>query len=214
MWQWAGADRKKSVLYGTGSSLLYMLAIEYLDGRSAEWGWSWADVGANAFGAGLYAGQELSWGEQRLLLKFSSFPKRYKDDLDTRVDDLYGASFQGRLLKDYNAQTYWASGNLKSFLPDSKLPPWLNVAIGYGAEGMFGGFENRAYDKTTGALTFDRRDIKRYRQWFLSPDVDFTKIKTRSAFLKSLFSVMNMVKFPAPALELSGGRFRLKAIAY
>ena len=46
MWQWAGVSHNSSVLLGAGSSLLYMLSIEYLDGRSAEWGWSWPDAGA------------------------------------------------------------------------------------------------------------------------------------------------------------------------
>ena len=43
------------------------------------------------------------------------------------------------MLKDYNAQTYWFSANLKSFFPEIKFTAWLNVAVGYGAEGMFGG---------------------------------------------------------------------------
>src|SRR6476659_6638126 len=45
LWQWAGTGKGTSVLLGSGSSLLYMLSIEYLDGRSAQWGWSWGDVG-------------------------------------------------------------------------------------------------------------------------------------------------------------------------
>ncbi len=214
MWRWAGVSDDKALLYGTGSSMLYMLSIEYLDGRSSQWGWSWADVGSNFLGAGLYAGQELGWKEQRISLKFSSSPKAYDGDLKARVDDLYGSSFLGRLLKDYNAQTYWVSGNLKAFFPKSSVPAWLNVAVGYGAEGMYGGFENVGRNKETGAMTFDRRDIQRSRQWYLAPDVDLTKIKTRSAFLKSVFSALNVLKFPAPALELREGRLRLKAVAY
>jgi hypothetical protein len=214
MWRWAGVSRNKAMWMGTGSSLLYMLSIEYLDGHSAEWGWSWADVGANFFGASLFVSQEALWKEQRIGLKFSSSLKKYKqDDLEQRADDLFGRSFQGRLLKDYNAQTYWLSANLKSFLPHSNLPAWLNIAVGYGVENLFGGYENMARDKN-GILTFDRRDIKRYRQWYLAPDVDFTKIKTNSKVLRTLFSAMNLLKFPAPALELSNGRLHVRAVAY
>ncbi|HEY1022987.1 MAG TPA: DUF2279 domain-containing protein, partial [Flavisolibacter sp.] len=57
LWRWAGVSEKTALWLGTGSSMLYMLSIEYLDGRSAEWGWSWADVGANFTGAALYVGQ-------------------------------------------------------------------------------------------------------------------------------------------------------------
>jgi hypothetical protein len=215
LWRWAGVEDKRALLYGTGTSLLYMLSIEYLDGHSSEWGWSWADVGANTLGASLFAVQELAWGEQKIGFKFSAHHKNYKEsDLKERADKLYGSTFQGRLLKDYNAQTYWLSANIKSFFPKTSLPAWLNVSIGYGADGMFGGFENVARNKADGSVTFDRRDVKRYRQWYLAPDVDFTKIKTGSKLLQSVFSALNVLKFPAPALEFSNGKFRFKAIAY
>lgn len=215
LWRWAGVGNNNALFYGTGSSLLYMLSIEYLDGRSAEWGWSWADAGADVFGAALYASQELRWKEQRIALKFSSHYKNYgEEDLKQRADNLFGKSFQSRLLKDYNAQTYWLSANVKAFFPNATLPAWLNVSVGYGANGMYGGYENVAYNKTTGGLMFDRRDIKRYRQFYLSPDVDLTRIKTKSRFLKSMFSALNVLKFPAPALEFAKGKFRLKAIAF
>jgi hypothetical protein len=215
MWRWAGLDDKKALLYGTGSSLLYMLSIEYLDGHSAEWGWSWGDAGADIFGAALYATQELKWKDQRISLKFSSSPKTYGEpDLEKRADDLFGRSFQSRLLKDYNAQTYWLSANLNSFFPQAKLPEWLNLSVGYGADGMFGGYQNFAQSKTSGQITFDRRDIKRYRQFYLAPDVDLTKIHTKSKLLKSVFSALNVVKFPAPAVEFSNGKLKVKAIAF
>lgn len=214
LWQWAGVSRNKALLLGTGSSLLYLFSIEYLDGHSADWGWSWGDIGANVMGSSLYTSQEMLWKEQRVGIKFSSHYKPYNQpDLHQRTNQLFGRSFQGRLLKDYNAQTYWLSANLYSFYPTSSLPKWLNVGIGYGADGMFGGYENIARDKN-GKVIFDRRDIKRYRQWMLSPDVDFTKIKTRSKFLKTAFSALNVLKFPAPALEFSNGSFKLKALAY
>ncbi len=215
MWRWAGVGEKKAIALGSGSSLLYMLSIEYLDGLSAEWGWSWGDAGADVFGASLYAVQQLGWKEQKISLKFSSSPKNYNEpDLKKRADDLFGASFQSRLLKDYNAQTYWLSANIKSFFPQTTLPGWLNISFGYGAEGMFGGYENVAKNKTDGAVTFDRRDIQRYRQFFLAPDVDLTKIKVKSKFLQSVFSAVNVLKFPAPAIELSNGKLKLKALAY
>lgn len=114
-WKWAGVKDKTSVFLGSGSSLLYMLSIEYLDGRSAEWGWSWGDVTADVSGSLLFSLQQLGWKEQRILLKFSSHPKKYDPSLKDRTNDLFGSSFPERLLKDYNAQTYWLSFNLHSF---------------------------------------------------------------------------------------------------
>lgn len=213
LWRWAGVNEKKSVFFGTGTSLLYLLSIEYLDGRSAEWGWSWADVAADFSGSILFSGQELGWKQQKIQLKFSSHRKSYGGSLNDRANDLFGKDFYERLLKDYNAQTYWLSFNINSFLKKNNFPDWLNISIGYGADGMFGGYENRAYDKN-GNVTFDRRDIQRYRQWYLAPDIDLTKIKTNSRVLRTAFFVLNSFKFPAPALEFSNNRLKLRGLAF
>jgi uncharacterized protein YfiM (DUF2279 family) len=214
MWQWTGLKPTTSVVLGTGSSLLYLLSVEYLDGRSAEWGWSWPDVLADFSGAGLFAVQEMVWKQQKIQLKFSSHYKKYPDpQLQQRANQLFGKSFSERLLKDYNAQTYWLSFNLKKLIPASSLPQWLNVSVGYGASGMFGGYENVARDKN-GNITFDRRDIKRFRQWFLSPDIDLTRIRTKSHFLKTVFSVFNVLKLPSPAIEYSNGRMKVKPLVF
>lgn len=207
MWQWAGLDRKRSVLLGSMSSTAYMFAIEYLDGRSAQWGWSWGDVGANILGGALYASQELIRESQPILLKLSTRPLNYPDDLQDRANQLFGSRFFSRLLKDYNAQTYWLSINANAFLPETRFPQWLNIALGYGAQHMMGGFQNTAYD-TAGNVVFNRTDLKRYRQYYFSPDIDFTKIKTNKKGLKILLSLMNMIKLPAPALELSNGKLK------
>jgi uncharacterized protein YfiM (DUF2279 family) len=208
VWKWAGMNDRQSVLLGTGTSLAYMLSIEYLDGRSAEWGWSWPDAAADLFGATLFASQALVWKDQKISLKFSSFQKNYKPAaLEQRANDLFGSSFQERLLKDYNAQTYWLSMNLHSTLGIRGLPAWLNLAIGYGADNMFGGYQNLAYDKE-GNIVFDRQDLKRSRQWYLSPDIDLAKIKTKSRFLRTTFSLLNIIKIPAPSIELNNGKLK------
>ena len=106
------------------------------------------------------------------------------------------------MLKDYNGHTYWASSNLYSFF-GGKIPRWLNMAIGYHAEGMYGGFENKWTDENGEVV--DRTDIRRTRHWVLSPDIDWTKIHTRKKSIKALFLIMNMIKLPAPAISISRG---------
>ena len=214
LWRWTGMDRKKRIWIGGMSGAFYQTVIEVLDGFSAEWGWSWGDFGANILGSGAFVAQELAWDEQRIKLKFSFHKKNYADaTLDLRNDKLFGKSSAERMLKDYNGQTYWASASLRSFLPRSKLPAWLSLSLGYGAEGMFGGRENIARDDN-GAIIFSRPDIKRYRQWYLAPDIDWTKIKTDKKGLKFLFTVLSAFKFPAPALEFSKGKLRGHAIYF
>ena len=214
MWRWAGMERKKRIWIGGMSGAVYQTVIEVLDAHSDGWGWSWGDFSANILGSGSLVAQELAWDEQRIRFKFSFHKKNYADPtLDQRSDKLFGNSLAERMLKDYNGQTYWASANLKSFFSNSKLPDWLSVAVGYGAEGMFGGTENIGKDDN-GNIIFNRPDIKRYRQWFLSPDIDLTKIRTNKKGVRFLFTILSAFKFPAPSLEYGNGKFRLHALHF
>ena len=78
---------------------------------------------------------------------------------------------------------------------------------------MFGGTKNLAIDKN-GNVTFDRRDIQRYRQWYLAPDIDLTKINSKSKVVKVLLFVANSFKFPTPSLEFSKGSFKAHWITF
>ncbi|MEJ7586491.1 MAG: DUF2279 domain-containing protein [Ferruginibacter sp.] len=214
LWRWTGIDRKKRIWYGGLSGAFYQTIVEILDGFSAQWGWSWGDFGTNILGSGALIAQELAWDDQRIKLKFSFHKKNYKDgQLDARANKIFGKSITERFIKDYNAQTYWASANLRAFFPKSNLPPWLSVAVGYGSEGMFGARSNTAKEEN-GVINFDRRDIQRYRQWYISPDIDFSKIKTKKKGVKILFTVLSGFKFPAPSLEFSKGKFKLNALHF
>ena len=214
LWRWTGVSRKKRIWYGGLSGPVYHTVIEALDGYSAEWGWSWGDIGANFAGSGLLIAQELAWDEQRIQFKFSFHRKSYSDlTLNHRSNKIFGSSTAERFLKDYNGQTYWLSANVHSFFPASKWPKWLNIAVGTGAEGLFGANDNVGKDDI-GNINFNRPDIKRYRQWYLSPDIDLTKIKTNKKALKLAFRLLNIVKIPLPALEFSNGSFKVKAIGF
>ena len=63
-------------------------------------------------------------------------------------------------------------------------------------------------------IIFEREDIRRYRQWYLSPDIDFTKIKTNKKGLRVLFFALTAFKFPAPSLEFSKGTFKVNAVHF
>lgn len=207
MWRWTGIKDKKAIWLGGISGVAYLSIIEILDGFSAEWGFSTGDMLMNIAGAGLYVSQELGWKEQRIQLKMSYYPYSYDSQDKSRALDLFGESTAEKILKDYNAQTYWLSANIHSFFPDSRIPRWLNLSLGYNGRVMLGGTENIWTDEA--GNTIDRSEVERYRRFFLSVDVDLTRIPTRSKFLRSVFSVVNMIKVPAPALEWdSRGKFR------
>jgi uncharacterized protein YfiM (DUF2279 family) len=208
LWRWTGISRNKRIWIGGMSGAVYQTAIEVLDGFSDEWGWSWGDFAANIAGSGLLVAQELAWDEQRIQMKWSFNRKRYDDpQLNERSNELFGKSLAERGLKDYNGQTYWLSTRLQPFFPKSRIPAWLQISVGTGVEGLFGGYENIGKNDQ-GLVSFDRTDIRRRRQWYLAPDVDLTRIKTNKKGIKVALQILNIIKFPTPSLEYSSGSFR------
>ena len=200
---WSGVSQKNQLIYGATLGFTFLTAVEVLDGYSAEWGFSWSDMAANAAGTGLYVGQELLWDEQRITLKYSFHQTKYASQ---RPDKL-GNGFFEEFLKYYNGQTYLLSANIHSFFKDSKVPKWLNVAVGYGAEGMLVG-DNESVDNL--GIT-----QKPKRQFYLSLDVDLSRIKTNSHLLKSILEVLNVIKVPFPALELdSNGKLKAHPVYF
>lgn len=193
--RWAGMSEKQAIWYGGATGLVAMTTVEFFDGLSAAWGASPTDLAANTVGTAMFISQQLLWHEQRIRPKFSYHPSpyaKYRPDL-LGNDDLL------RILKDYNGQTNWFSINIYSFLKkSSKFPPWLDVSLGYGAKGMIGAYSNPPSYKGK-ALPF----FHRIPQFYLSVDVDWTRIKTNSGFLRILFKTLSFIKLPAPALEFN-----------
>jgi hypothetical protein len=194
MLQWSGATKKQQLLYCSGLGFAFLTVVEVFDGFSAEWGASPGDMIANASGTALYVSQELLWKEQRITPKFSFHSTKYA----TLRPAVLGSNLPENILKDYNGQTYWFSFNLYSFFKNSKIPKWLNLALGYGAEGMVSG-NNENTTIVSGV------NIQKTRQFYLSLDVDLTKIETKSHLLKTFFSVFNTLKIPAPTVEYAPG---------
>jgi hypothetical protein len=202
---WAGYHKKKQLLIGGMSGFAYMSAIEIMDGYSDGWGFSWGDMAANSLGSGLAIGQKIWWNEQRIQLKYSFRKSEYAQ----YRTNLLGKSFSEEILKDYNGQTYWLSVNPSAFMKkESKFPKWLNVAFGYGGDGMIGAFYNNVVVMDENGNT---KEFNRYRQYYFSLDADLTRIKTKSKFLKSVFSCINIIKIPFPNMELSEGKLKFNA---
>ena len=200
---WSGVSEKDQLIYGATLGLTFLTVVEVFDGYSEEWGFSWGDMLANASGTGLYVGQELLWKEQRVTLKYSFHQTKYADMRPERL----GENFLEQTLKDYNGQTYWLSANIHSFFKKSKVPKWLNVAVGYGADGMLTGNDE------PDSVLYPNQD--RIRQYYLSLDIDLSRIKTNSRVLKSLLSVVNFVKIPAPTFEInSKGRLKFHSLYF
>ncbi len=214
LWMQNGINKNKSIWIGGLTGAAYQTIIEFLDAYSAQWGWSWGDVGGNIMGSALFTAQELTWKEQRIQIKTSFHKMEYADpELNKRSDMIFGKSLAERALKDYNGQTYWLSANLSSFFPNNKIPKWAMVSVGTGASGMFGARANLAKDNL-GNIIFDRTNISRTRQWYLASDIDLTKIKTKKKSIKALLFVLNSLKFPMPAIEFSSNKVKMRWVGF
>lgn len=201
MMKWAGYKGAKASIIGGAYGFILQTSIELFDGFSEGWGASASDIAANAVGAGLVVGQDLFWGEQRISMKYGYMPSEYA----SKRPNMLGQNFPEKLFKDYNAQTYWLSVNISSFTNNDKIPGWLNFAIGYGGDGLIGGDDNIYVSEGT---YYNMSDIPRYRQYYIAPDIDLTKIKVENKYLRTTLLLLNCIKFPMPALEYSNGSFQ------
>ncbi|RNI30739.1 DUF2279 domain-containing protein [Rufibacter latericius] len=184
----AGVPEKKAIWYGGALGFVLQTPIEYFDGRSPDYGASLSDIAANAAGSLAVITQQLAWGENRIIPKYSFHRTSYA----SMRPNVLGKGFSEEFLKDYNGHTYWFSVDLAKFLPSqSKFPKWLNPAVGFGAEEMV--YNDADANRAIG--------LKAYRQYYLSVDLNWQAIPTHSKFLKSTFYVLSIFKFPAPALE-------------
>lgn len=189
----AGYTRGQSARISAICSFSYMSVIEILDGFSAGWGFSVGDMCANTLGVSLFAANELTGKDDLFSLKMGFHPTEYAQ----YNPSLLGENLLQQPLKDYNGQTYWLSMNIKECLnKETRFPAWLNVAVGYGADGMTGGDYNPTEVDGVPVPLF-----RRYSQWYIAPDIDFGKIPVRGRGWKLLLRSLNFLKCPAPALE-------------
>ena len=198
LYRWAGIDEKKAIWIGGLRGTFYNSIIEILDGFSENWGASMGDFASNSFGSFIAISQELYWKEQRILIKYSYS----RSDLSYENSELFGDNFFQRTFKDYNGQTYWISMNINSMFKsdNSHFPDWLNLALGHSAKDMISP-NNTLNDG-------------RYRQFFLSFDIDLMRIKSKNKILNVLSNVFGYIKIPFPTIEYTNNQFTLHPIYF
>lgn len=201
--RWSGVNERASILTGGLLALLFQTTLEVYDGHADGWGFSKGDMLANVAGTALFVGQQYGAGQQVVSLKYG-FRKTIFPPYRPNV---LGKTTGQQMLKDYNGQQYWLSVNLASVLPvGPRFPRWLNLDFGYSGSGMIGGHENpQTFDAAGNELKF-----RRYRQFFISPDADLSRIGTFSPSLQRFIGTAQFFKIPAPSLEfnrVNGVRF-------
>lgn len=189
-----GLPEKSSLYRAVGTSFAFMTTIEVFDGFSQGWGFSWSDMVANALGLALFTSQELAFKEQNFILKYS-----YQNTIEPYVrPQLLGSSTAERMLKNYNGQTYWLSLPIKYLgLRETGFPESISLSLGYGASGMIGARDNSFLLEHS---FYQTNSFHRRSQWYLSLDLDLSKLPIKGKFWKVFSSAFRWIKIPFPSL--------------
>jgi hypothetical protein len=197
--RWCGMSNKQSAVIGAMLGMSIQSSIEGMDGFSSKYGASYSDLGANLTGALIAASQYWMWEEQRVMLKFSYDGGKYPSgELGERASELFGNTYFDKALKDYNHMTLWASVNPSKFYP-GVYPKWLCYAVGYSADNLYGGFENKWEDKE--GKRHDRTDLPRMRILNFSLDADLPQLSDGNKKELALFKMLNIFKVPFPRIQ-------------
>ena len=193
-------SEKKSLIFGGSQGFMLETPIEFFDAYYEGWGFSLTDMVANALGSSFFIIQQRIFGEQLLRPKLSFSRSIYAKDANGYLGK---NNFLSQFVYDYNGYTYWFSFSPSKIFKIKKIPEWINLSLGYGANGMIGEFSN--------ILTYNGKNIpyhERYRQYYLSLDIDFSKIKSKSKVLKKIFNALSYIKIPLPTIEISNKKIR------
>ncbi len=193
-------SEKKSLIFGGSQGFILETPIEFFDAYYEGWGFSLTDMVANALGSSFFIIQQRIFGEQLLRPKLSFSRSIYAKDANGYLGK---NNFLSQFVYDYNGYTYWFSFSPSKIFKIKKIPEWINLSLGYGANGMIGEFSNIS--------TYNGKNIpyhERYRQYYLSLDIDFSKIKSKSKVLKKIFNALSYIKIPLPTIEISNKKLK------
>ncbi len=171
-YRWAGYDDREAAVLGAASGFTGMLYYEVLDGFGRVESFSPIDVAANSIGAGLFAGRAYMPALEHIRVKISYWPSG--DTCDYTCD--------------YEGQTAWVTANPHGLAPTSArryLPPWLNLAVGYGAR--------------NGDVQFGYDDSAVY----VGLDFEPAGLPLKGKVWDAIVPWLQLVHFPAPAFRLS-----------
>ncbi|HYG51800.1 MAG TPA: DUF2279 domain-containing protein [Flavobacteriales bacterium] len=201
LFAWAHMRNDRAALVGSSVAALYQSTLEFFDGFSDGWGFSWGDVGANFLGC-TFAYFRNTGRLKNVQYKYSFHATTYPQ----YRQELLGKTVPEQMLKDYNGQTYWISLNApaKWFTEGHN---WLCFSFGYSIDGFTGADKNQFDEK----YALNPPSFERVGELFFSFDIDFEKMDIQNKFLRTVLKVFNVVKLPFPAIGFAtNGRLLLK----
>jgi len=180
--EWSNFTESNALLWGAIGSTLFQTYIEIEDGFSAYWGFDRVDLASDVVGAWYPVLQHHVPFFKDFNFRFSYLPKNpgspgaIKGQTHTVFDD-------------YEGQTLWLTLTMKHILPESVAAYWPDFLC-----------------LSLGVAVRDNLSPNRYLAWYLSPDLDMTKIIPQDTkFLKTLGEALNFIHFPMPAVRFAPG---------
>lgn len=192
-YRWAKLPSRKALIIGSSIAWTYQFSVELLDGFSSEWGFSIADVGANTVGCLAFSVQEWFWHEQLIQPKMGYFTSGYAP----LRPEVLGSNFSERLLKDYNAQSYWLCSAPSQLFSNGARWNWLQLGIGYSVDQKLKGDASE--------MVINGIHYKAHPEFALSLDIDWRKLPIHRKWLKTLVRPLNAIKLPFPSVFWRNG---------
>ncbi|MCL2101093.1 MAG: YfiM family protein [Fibromonadales bacterium] len=206
-YDWTGMSPFASSLWAAVTVSVTQLLIEMKDGVS-PYGYSVWDAAAGCLG-GFYAmGKRFVPAMQYVDYKFVYWPgsSLYWDSVRKNGGEDIGGKWtggEGVFVDDYydGNQTHWLSFKVGKMLPSGArayYPQWLAFAFGWGLDD---GHFSRRWDKS------------RY-EYYIALDYDLEAIfRPQKTWSKNLVTLLNFVKFPAPAYRFGSSKDRSRFFA-
>ncbi|MHB1688252.1 MAG: DUF2279 domain-containing protein [Ignavibacteriaceae bacterium] len=192
----SGFSWDDATIYGAGFGLLYQTYVETEDGFAKTWGFSPSDWYFDAIGPLFFLSQHYVPALQNITPKWQYIPSEWTGQPVINRPRTF--------IDDYNSSTFWWSLNVYNILPDSWKSywvPWLNIAVGYGANAI-----------DVKADPNGPPDQLSQRRFVIGLDYNLVKLLPEGGtFWNWLRQSLNYIKLPLPALEFSnsGTKFSL-----
>jgi hypothetical protein len=192
----SGFSWDAATLWGGIFGCAYQTYVESEDGFAKKWGFSPSDWYFDAIGPLFFLAQHHVSALQNITPKWQYVPSKWLNEPQIVRPSTF--------IDDYNSSTFWWSVNVYNLLSEKLKQywlPWLNIAIGYGADAVDA---NKDPNQPPDQLS--------QRRYIVGLDYNLIQLlPPGGTFWNWLRQSLDFIKFPAPALEFteSGTRFRI-----
>ena len=189
----SGINWDDSNIYGSVLGLLFQTYVETEDGYAKDWGFSPSDWYFDALGSIFFLAQHYVTVLQNVTPKWQYVPSEWT-----------GKPIISRprtFIDDYNSSTFWYSIKINNIIPSNWKKywvPWLNIAVGYGADAIDAVVEpNGPPDQLAS------------RRYVIGLDYDLVELLPEGGSFWNWFrQTFNYIKLPSPAIEFTSKRTR------